>query len=323
MDSVEMSRPAAKVAEVLAAEVRHWRLQRGWTRRELAQRLSFDLSYVARVESGKPTENFARRSDIALEAGGRIWALWEEYSRARATSPKVQGPLEVGRAQLERTVRIERDDSVQTFDGHAYTVTVTRQLYNATDRPVVRCPVGISASHFVGAGDAFDPHAGTFWSRIGLVATSGDQPMLFKPEPYPDRLAEGWLYFENDGCRFPLYPGRTAPVSYTYTVPRKSWGDRFERVVTLPTAHLSIALRFPREFAPLSVWGTEDSDAVSQQPLSSEIGRARADSDGGWSEYRWTTTAAPLWTAYRLEWQFAQTRDGGRPDQHYGLRRAA
>ena len=316
MDSVQVVRPPEKIAEVLAAEVRRWRLLRGWTRRELARRVSFDLSYVARIEGGKPSENIARRCDMVLEAGGRIWALWEEYREARAAIINIAPDRsQLGRNQLERTLRIERDACEQQFDGTHYLVMVRREFRNATEGPIVRCPVGIAAGHFVGVDDddvAFDPHHGAFWQSIEFAGRCGDLPMRFKPEPYPDRLAEGWLYFENDDCQFPLYPGRSAVVEYTYRVPRSKWGDRLERGVALPTSQLSIKLVFPAPVAPMWVWGVEDSTAASERPLRSEIERSRHGAAAGdqWAEYEWVTTSPPLWTTYRLEWQFPQTLSG-------------
>ncbi|MFP3114586.1 helix-turn-helix domain-containing protein [Streptomyces sp. Iso 434] len=47
--------------------------------------MGFDPSYVSHVESGrhKPTEDFARRAEEALNAGKAIWKRWLDYELAK------------------------------------------------------------------------------------------------------------------------------------------------------------------------------------------------------------------------------------------------
>ncbi|GAA2277642.1 hypothetical protein GCM10010430_74380 [Kitasatospora cystarginea] len=80
-------------AEAFAAEVAHWREVRGMSKRGLAGKMGFDPSYVSHMESGrhKPTEDFARRADEALNAGKAIWRRWTEYE-GRARSRPQAGP---------------------------------------------------------------------------------------------------------------------------------------------------------------------------------------------------------------------------------------
>ncbi|MFF1796207.1 multiprotein-bridging factor 1 family protein, partial [Kitasatospora sp. NPDC058263] len=81
-------------AEAFAAEVAHWREVRGLSKRALAREMGFDPSYVSHVESGrhKPTEDFARRADEALNAGKAIWRRWTEYDAGRTRSRPPGGP---------------------------------------------------------------------------------------------------------------------------------------------------------------------------------------------------------------------------------------
>lgn len=86
MDARNDALTVEQTAEAFAAEVAYWREVRGLAKRELARRMGFDPSYVSHVELGrhKPTEDFARRAEEALNAGKAIWKRWLEYETARA-----------------------------------------------------------------------------------------------------------------------------------------------------------------------------------------------------------------------------------------------
>ena len=67
-----------QAAEDFAAELARWREVRGMSKRALALAMGFDPSYISHMESGrhKPSEEFARLADEALNAGKAIWRRW-------------------------------------------------------------------------------------------------------------------------------------------------------------------------------------------------------------------------------------------------------
>ncbi len=48
--------------------------------------------------------------------------------------------------------------------------------------------------------------------------------MSWRVKDDQDAFKEVWLLFENDGAKFPLYPGESALIEYTYDVPGHKWG---------------------------------------------------------------------------------------------------
>src|SRR6266498_636988 len=77
--------PIERAAETFAAELALWRVERGLSKKQLAARMGFDPSYVSHVEGRrhKPTEDFARRAEAVLGAGGMIWQRFQEYDELR------------------------------------------------------------------------------------------------------------------------------------------------------------------------------------------------------------------------------------------------
>ena len=55
------------------------------TKKQLAAPMGFDPSYVSHVEGRRhrPTEDFARRAEAVLGAGGAIWQRFQEYDELR------------------------------------------------------------------------------------------------------------------------------------------------------------------------------------------------------------------------------------------------
>src|SRR5438046_9867711 len=72
--------PQDRAAEAFAAELARWRTERGLSKKQLANEMGFDPSYVSHVEGRrhKPTEDFARRAEAVLGAGGVIWQRFQE-----------------------------------------------------------------------------------------------------------------------------------------------------------------------------------------------------------------------------------------------------
>ncbi|MGH3888138.1 MAG: peptide deformylase [Pseudonocardiaceae bacterium] len=117
-----------------------------------------------------------------------------------------------------------------------------------------------------------------------------------------DAFKELWLLFENDQAHFPLYPGESTEIVYSYTVSDIKWGQWFQRAVRLPTRRLIVRLDFPTALGP-SVWGMETSMSAQALPFRTPITRTE-DSDR--TRFAWTTDNPPLHARYRIEWRFTQ-----------------
>ncbi|WP_066889763.1 hypothetical protein [Carbonactinospora thermoautotrophica] len=136
-----------------------------------------------------------------------------------------------------------------------YRATQRRKLYNATDAPVTRYLIRISVDRYPGnperSNRLYREHPLT-WEEINLQARCGDDPMRWKVQHDRDAFKEVWLLFENEYGRFPLYPGESTWIEYSYTVGDAKWGNWFQRAVRLPTKRLSVRLGFPAELDVLS-----------------------------------------------------------------------
>ena len=88
--------PVERAADQFVVALAHWRVERGMSKKQLAARMGFDPSYVSHVEGRrhKPTEDFARRAEAVLGAGGVIWQRFQEYDELRhaAATPSTATP---------------------------------------------------------------------------------------------------------------------------------------------------------------------------------------------------------------------------------------
>jgi hypothetical protein len=120
-----------------------------------------------------------------------------------------------------------------------------------------------------------------------------------------DAVKEVWLLFENDDGRFPLYPGESTWIQYSYTVAVDKWGPWFQWAVRLPTNRLSVRLVFPAALDQV-VWGMETTLTADAFPFRTAIDRE--DQDDGTVAFAGSTEDPPLHARYRLEWKLrAQT----------------
>ena len=124
-----------QAAENYAAEVARWREVRGMSKRALALAMGFDPSYVSHVESGrhKPSEEFSRLADEALNAGKAIWRRWCDYEQARARTrrPTATPPAQRRPEQPYATgsaLVVEHDAARLQYDGSKYRLTMRRRL---------------------------------------------------------------------------------------------------------------------------------------------------------------------------------------------------
>jgi peptide deformylase len=301
-----------RAAEAFADELKEWRLSRGLTKKQLAAEMGFDPSYVSHVEARRhrPTEDFARRADTVLGAGGAILQRYREYDEARHGLRPAPGPRS-GRDQvvpeqwLPHTagLLVEREHAELSYADGDYRCTVRRELYNAGADPVTRYLVRISVDRYPGEPERSNRHYRDHpltWTELDLDARCGDEPMHWRPKDDRDSFKEIWLLFENDNARFPLYPGQRATIEYAYTVGEDKWGHWFQRAVRLPTRCLSVRLDFPAETRPV-VWGVETSLTAEAGPLRTPMIESR---EGDRIVFDWTTNNPPLNARYRLEWRF-------------------
>src|ERR687898_428058 len=79
-------------AEVFIAELKHWRDVRGLSQSALARLVSYDPSYVSKVETGqqRPSGAFAAGADDVLRTGGalkRSFYELEQWWRRTGSAP--------------------------------------------------------------------------------------------------------------------------------------------------------------------------------------------------------------------------------------------
>jgi len=313
--------PVDRAADAFADVLAQWRAERGLSKKQLAAEMGFDPSYVSHVEARRhrPTEDFARRAEQVLAAGGLIWQRFREFEDARhaaagmGRSGLADPPVPHQRRPMEGLIVEHEGASLSYVDG-TYRCTVRRQLYNAGPDPVTRYFVRISVNRYPAEPDRSNRHYRDHpltWAELGLSAVCGSEPMTWRVKHDRDADKEVWLLFENEGARFPLYPGQRATIEYSYAVGEDKWGQFFQRAVRLPTRRLAVRLEFPTHLDP-TVWGVESSLAADAVPLRTPLNERR---DADRVVFEWSTEDPPLEARYRLEWRFraALPVSGGGP----------
>ncbi len=275
----------------------------GLSKRALARTMSFDPSYVSHIESGRhqPTEEFARQAEQALNSGNSIMEHWAAYAAARGR-PR---PTTVPQPGIDGAELLVEDDHAElVFDGARYTLRMRRRLRNVGDQPITRYLIRISVDRYPGDPERSNAHYRAHpltWHGLGLTAGCEDQPMNWHAAHDRDAFKEVWLEFANNETRFPLYPGDTTQIEYSYTVDEQDWGHWFQRAVRLPTRRLSVRLAFPTTLGP-RVWGLETSLTVDRAPLPTAPRRTVV---GDTTCFDWEAIAPALHARFRLEWSFA------------------
>ncbi|MFV2112035.1 peptide deformylase [Micromonospora sp. LOL_025] len=312
-----MTSPLDRAADSFAAEIARHRTGRGLSKKQLATLMGFDPSYVSHVEGRRhrPTEDFARRAEAVLEAGGAIWQRFKEYDElrhARAERAHRDPPVPGQWMPPGTGLIVERELATLTHLGDAYRCVIRRELYNAGTEPVTRYLVRIAVDRYPN-----DPgrsnlhhreHPLTFAElRLRAYREDGDEreAMHWRAKHDRDAFKELWLLFENADRRFPLYPGDRATIEYAYCVGHDKWGPWFQRAVRLPTRQMAVRLDLPAAVDP-QVWGAETSLSAEEGPLRTPVIR-REDADR--VIFDWATEDPPLNARYRLQWRFR-----GRPD---------
>ncbi len=282
------------------------RAARGLSKKQLAAEMGFDPSYVSHVEARRhrPTEDFARRAEMVLDAGGEIWQLFLDFDRARQNTSGPRPRPEPNAPDLLRTsLVVEYEDARLTYVDGEYRCSVRRELYNTGREAVTRYPVRIAVDRYPGEPERSNRHYRDHpltWAELNLDARRGSEPMSWQAKQDRDSYKEIWLLFENDESRFPLYPGERATIEYGYTVGEDKWGHWFQRAIRQPTRRLAVHLEFPADLRPV-VWGVESSLTAEAGALKTPV---RESVVGDRIHFEWQTDEPALNARYRLEWRF-------------------
>ncbi len=201
----------------------------------------------------------------------------------------------------------ECDDAALSYRDGRYHLRMSKQLTNRSDRVVTRFLGRVSIDrypHDPVKSNAHHRHNPLTVEELDLHAWCGEERMDWEVKHDRDAAKEFWLLFANPSAKFPLYPGETRWIRYSYAVGELKWGQWFQRAVRLPTRRLSVSLSFPAALDP-AVWGTETSLTMGHLPLVPNIEEHR---DGEDIRYRWATDQPCLHSRYRLEWKFRSPR---------------
>jgi peptide deformylase len=303
--------PIERAADQFVTALAQWRVERGMTKKQLAARMGFDPSYVSHVEGRrhKPTEDFARRAEAVLGAGGAIWQRFQEYDElrhSRNNGPHRDPPVPVQWLPPGTGLIVEREVAELAYTDGAYRCTVQRWLYNAGVEPVTRYLAKISVDrypHDPAGSNRHHRENPLSFDEMNVQAFAGEgvaaEPMQWRVKLDRDASKEVWLMFANDRGQFPLYPGERTTIEYAYTVGEEKWGQWFQRAVRLPTRSLTVRLKLPESFEP-QVWGVEASLAA-EVPVRTPLERR---TEGGRAIFEWSTDAPLLNARYRLEWRY-------------------
>jgi peptide deformylase len=299
-------------AEAFIAELKRWRDVRGLSQSALARKVGYTPSYVSKVETGqqRPSDTFADSADRELQTGGALKRTFFELDQWWRRSGGAGAAGDAGRTRppdpQSGGLVVEHDEAELRYDGGAYRAHQRRKLLNAGDEPIARYLIRISVDRHPG-----DPERSNqlyreqplTWEELGLQALhDGKHPMTWTVRYDRDAFKELYLCFVNEHGRFPLYPGESAWIEYSYTVSDKKWGNWFQRAVRVPTRHLAVRLVFPSNLDTM-VWGMETTMTAESLPLRTAIERRQ---DDGHDVFTWSTDDPPLHARYRLEWTFRQ-----------------
>lgn len=291
------------LADEFIAELKRWRDVRGLSQTRLAALVGYTPSYISKVEGGlqRPSREFAEKADEHLRAGGAIRrAFLALETKPRAESVPHQQPAP---EQPATSLVVEHEDTSLYYDGRTYRAAQRRRLFNGGSEPITSYLIRISVDRYPGDPERSNAHYRQdplTWDEINLSASVDGEPIGWRVQHDRDAFKELWLLFENEDGRYPLYPGESAWLEYSYTVSDTKWGTWFQRAVRLPTQRISVQLDFPAELAP-AVWGTETTMTATGGPFRNPI---RSSTEGDRRVFSWSTDEPPLHARYRLEWKF-------------------
>lgn len=303
--------PEQGPTEEFVAELKRWRDVRGVSQSRLAQAVDYTPSYVSKVESGqqRPSVSFAERADSELRAGGAIRRAYSSLGTLGRPEPVTHRGATGNGEPHSTSLIVEHEDTALYYDGSTYRATQRRRLYNDSSDPITRYLIRISVDRYPGDPERSNQHYREHpltWEEIDLSASINGEAIGWRVQHDRDAFKELWLLFENEHGHYPLYPGESAWLEYSYTVGDDKWGSWFQRAVRLPTQRLGVRLDFPAELDPV-VWGTETTMTAAAFPFRHPI---RSATEGGRRVFSWSTDEPPLHARYRLEWTFrAKTKE--------------
>ncbi|MGN9806538.1 helix-turn-helix domain-containing protein [Micromonospora sp. L32] len=301
-------------AGAFVRELTHWRHQRRLSKKELAERTGFDPSYVSHIENGRhqPTEEFARRVELVLDSGNRIWQRYVEFAGARGDGRlPALGPTAVPPPAGPHLVIDDEQASLSLVDGW-YECRFRRVLHSVGTEPITRHTVQIDIDRFPD-----DPARSTdFHSRhpltldeVDFTATIGadrPEPMRWRVTRSRDAFLKIALMFDTGGAPVPLYPGQRTVLAYAYRVPAWKFGDWLQRDIRLPTRRLAIRLDLPAAARP-TVWGSETS--FTSETTADVVPRRQKRE--GVIAYEWQVPRPRLRAQYRLHWRYGDPSAAG------------
>lgn len=197
---------------------------------------------------------------------------------------------------------VENEHAELHYDGREYRVTIRRRLHNVGSDPVTRFLIGIAVDRYPEdqqrSNEFYRANPLTF-NELQLSAYCGLEPMMWKVDHDRDAAKEVWLLFGNSTSKFPIYPGKTSEIVYSFAVSDAKWGSWFERAIKLPTRRLTVVLKLPRADDP-TVWGTETSMTADTVAIRNGIDIEEEDQ---LRVFRWVTGKPELNARYRFQWR--------------------
>lgn len=296
-------------------ELKRWRENRGLSQSSLAKKMRYDRSHISKTEKGQgfPSPDFAKRADDALAAGGAIQRAYKLAARAEMAGQPTQPEPTGSNSQPDSGLVVELEEAVLLYDHVTgdYRASQRRRIKNCGTEPIYRYLIRISVDRHPGSPERSNElyrNNPLTWEELNLVASCDDEPMTWHVQHDRDAFKELWLLFENEDTRFPLYPGESTVIDYSYTVGDDKWGHWFQRAIRLPTNQIVVRLDFPTAVSP-KVWGMETSMSAEALPFREPIQRVES---GDRVQFSWSMDNPPLHARYRLEWRFKnhQPKDG-------------
>src|SRR5688572_30099385 len=175
--------PIERAADTFAAELARWRVERSMSKKQLAARMGFDPSYVSHVEGRRhrPTEDFARRAEAVLGAGGAIWQRYQEYDELRHTRSASHRDPPVPEQWLPpgTGLIVEQEVATLSYREGSYRCVIRRALYNAGTEPVTRYLIRVAVDRYPHDPEKSNRHHREHplsFAELDLQAWCGEEP---------------------------------------------------------------------------------------------------------------------------------------------------